>query len=140
MPASRTDSRWIRAILFGLLAEFVTIICVILVVTTHSVATGGPLADTTSPFAIRWAAIVGTLGGVVFVFLFAKKLGGLLSSKFVAHGIAVAGGAVLFHLFTTVGAGQAYDVVHMGADALKLVAGALGGWLASRDLVAPAQA
>jgi len=132
MPLGRANTRWIRAIVFGILAELATAVSIIIVVAIHSVATGGPMVDTTSPFAYSAGEALGIIGGALLVYLFARWLGQFLAQRFIAHGLVVAGAAAIVHLVSTLGSLQSYDLLHLSADVLKLVAGALAGWQASR--------
>jgi predicted membrane channel-forming protein YqfA (hemolysin III family) len=134
VPLARTDARWIRAFFFGLLAEFATIVTIILIVTAHSVAKGGPMMDTTSRFATIWGATIGIVGGAFYVYLFARWIGSLVSRNFIAHGIVVAVTAAAFHLLTALGSAEQLGALQYGADALKIAAGVLGGWVASRNV------
>jgi hypothetical protein len=132
MALARADSRWPRAVLFGLLAEITTIIAVIAVVTAHSVATGGPMIDMTSRFATVWGAGIGIVGGAFFVYLFARWIGALVSQRHIAHGLVAAAAAVLLHVAGSLHSPENMRWLQIGADALKLAAGALGGWVSSR--------
>ena len=132
MPLGRAESRWPRAVLFGVLAELTTIVVIILIVTAHSVATGGPMIDTTSRFAEVWGAALGIVGGAFFVYLYARWIGSLVSQRHIAHGLVVAAAAILLHIAGSLRSPENLRALQVAADALKLVAGALGGWLASR--------
>ncbi len=132
MPLARTDSRWIRAVLYGLLAEISTAVVVILVTTVHSVVAGGAMIDTSSRFAHIWGAAIGIVGGAFFVYAYARRLGSSLSARFIAHGLVVAIAAAALHLISTLGSGDKLDALHYAAAGLKLIAGAVGGRVASR--------
>jgi hypothetical protein len=134
MPSIRSDARWGRAVFYGVLAELSTIVVVIAVVATHSARNGGPMTDTTSGFATTWGAIIGILGGAFFVYAFARWLGSALNARYVSHGLVVAGGAILLNLASTLGGAHGFDILHLWASALKLIAGAIGGWVASRNV------
>lgn len=134
MPLARTEARWLRAVLFGVLAELATIVTIVFIVTIHSVATGGPMMDMTSRFAKVCGATVGIVGGATFVYLFSRWIGRFLSTRFVAHGLVVAIAATAFHLLSSRGAGDGIGVLQYSADTLKIVAGALGGWMSAREM------
>lgn len=134
MPLGRANSRWVRAALFGVLAEFATVVLIILVVAIHSIVTGGPMVDTTSSFAKSAGAWLGIVGGAFFVYLFSRWISRFLARGFIAHGLAVAGGAVFIHVASTIApAPHSFDLLHASADVLKLAAGALAGWQAARQ-------
>jgi hypothetical protein len=134
MPLVRTEARWIRAVIFGMLAELSTIVTVILVVTAHSVMTGGPMIDLTSRFATIWGATVGIVGGAFYVYLYSRWIGSLVLQSFIAHGLVVAIAAIAVHLLTSLGSPGETETLKYAADALKLAAGAFGGWIASRNV------
>lgn len=132
MALTRTETRWARAVLFGLLAEITTIVVIIAIVTAHSVATGGPMIDTTSRFATIWGAAIGIVGGALFVYLYARWIGSLVLQRHIAHGLVVAAVAVLLHIAGSLRTPENMRGLQIAADALKLVAGAIGGWVAAR--------
>ena len=134
MPLARANSRWIRAVGFGILAEVVTAITIILVVAIHSVVTGGQLVDQTSRFSYLTGAVVGVLGGAFFTYLFSRWCGRYLLKNFVAHGLVIAGAAILIHVVSSLLSPQGYDFLHGVADLLKLAGGAAGGWQASQHV------
>jgi hypothetical protein len=133
MPLVRTEARWIRAVLLGIAAEAATIATIVFIVTIHSVMNGGPMIDTLSPFAQKWGAVIGIVGGALYVYLFARWLGAYLSRRWIAHGIVVALAAAAFHLLSSLGSSVHLGMLQYGADLLKIAAGALGGWVASRE-------
>ncbi len=132
MALARIESRWVRAFAFGLLAEVTTIVAVIAVVTAHSVVTGGQMLDMTSRFATIWGAAIGIVGGAFFVYIYSRWIGSLVPSRHIAHGIVVALGAILLHVAGSLKSAENMRALQIGADVLKLLAGALGGWVASR--------
>jgi hypothetical protein len=132
MPLVRTNARWIRAFLFGLAAEFSTIVTVVLVVTVHSLMRGGPMLDTTSRFAEIWGATIGIVGGAYYVYLYSRWIGSYLLRAFITHGLVVAVAAIALHLLTSIGTEKPFDLLHIGADAAKLLAGVVGGYVASK--------
>ena len=132
MALTRTETRWPRAVLFGVLAEITTIVVIIAVVTAHSVAAGGPMIDTSSRFAMIWGATIGIVGGAFFVYLYARWIGGLVLQSHIAHGLVVAAVAILLHIVGSLRSPENMRALQIAADALKLFAGALGGWVAAR--------
>ncbi len=132
MALARIESRWLRAFVFGLLAEVTTIVAVIAIVTVHSVVEGGPMIDMTSRFATIWGAAIGIVGGAFFVYVYARWIASLVSSRYIAHGIVVALGAILLHVAGSLKSPENLRALQVGADVLKLLAGALGGWVAAR--------
>jgi hypothetical protein len=118
----------------GVLAEFATAVVIILVTAIHSVVTGGPMVDMTSSFSKSAGAWLGIIGGAFFVYLFSRWIGRYLARAFIQHGLVVAGAAVLIHIVSSVASLHSFDLLHASADVLKLIAGAIGGWQAAREL------
>ncbi len=83
--------RWLRAIGYGLLAEVATIFTIVAVVLIYRYAIARGLTDDQYvAFAQRTGAILGVIGGTLYVYLFAHLLMRRLTTRFVAHGIVVA--------------------------------------------------
>jgi hypothetical protein len=74
------------------------------------------------------------VGGAYFVYLYARGLGSYLLRAFIAHGLVVAVAAIVLHLLTSIGMEKPFDALHVAADAAKLLAGALGGYVASKAI------
>jgi hypothetical protein len=132
-PAPR-EARWGRAVLAGLLAEVATIALIVAAVTAYRFSGASGLS--VDAFGARAGAVLGPLGGVVFTFLFARWVVRGLRERAVAHGLVVAAGAIALHVAGAVGAHGGYHAVAAAADALKLAAGALAGYLAQRRATA----
>jgi hypothetical protein len=132
MPLGRANTRWIRAALLGVAAEFATVLVIVLVTAGHSIAAGGPMVDMTSSFSKSAGAWLGIVGGAFFVYLFSSWLGRYLARGFIAHGLVVAGVAVVLHVVSSVPS-HSFDLLHASADVLKLAAGVLGGRQAARQ-------
>lgn len=128
-PAARPN-RWLRAVGYGFLAEFATIITIILVVTVYRLAISpGLSAADYEAFGQRVGAILGIVAGSLFTFLFARLLMPKLSDKFIAHGLVVAATAVIFSVSGSLAGHHGLPGAYIVASVLKLVAGALAGWL-----------
>ena len=136
IPARR--DRWLRAVGYGLLAEIATIVTIIAIVTAYRyLFARGQSESDYAAFADRVGATVGILGGTVYTFLFAQLLMKRLTSRFVAHGIVVAGTAVAFSVAGSIAGHRGVPTGYLIASVLKLVAGALAGYLAARRFVPP---
>jgi|SRR2546423_1422064 len=124
--------RWVRAVGYGLLAEIATILTIVAVVLVYRYvfARGQSDADYLA-FAQRVGAVLGVIGGTVYVFLFAHRLMRRLSSGFVAHGIVLALAAIALSIGGSLAGHQGIPPAYVLASALKLAGGALAGWLAS---------
>jgi hypothetical protein len=133
IPARR--SRWLRAVGYGFLAEFTTVLTIILIVQvyTHFVARGLTDADFAA-LGQRVGLVVGTVGGTFYTYLFARLVMLGLSSRFVAHGIVVALTAIAFSVAGSIAGHHGVPAGYILSSALKLVAGALAGFLYSRSV------
>jgi hypothetical protein len=94
------------------------------------------MLDTASRFAQIWGATIGIVGGAYYVYLYARWIGSYLLRAFIAHGLVVAAAAIVLHLLTSIGTEKPFDLLHVGADAAKLLAGVLGGYVASKAAAA----
>jgi tellurite resistance protein TehA-like permease len=127
------NDRWLRAIGYGLLAEIATIFTIIAIVLVYRYLIARSLSDEDYvSFAQRVGAIVGVIGGSLYVFLYARRLMRFLSARFVAHGVVVAIAAIALSIGGSIAGHQGVPSAYLPASALKLLAGALAGWLASR--------
>lgn len=128
--------RWLRAIGYGLLAEVATIITIVVIVMLYryAIARGLTESDYTA-FGERVGAVVGIVGGTLYTFIFAQRLMRRVSTRFVAHGIVVALAAVTLSVGGSIAGHHGVPSGYMIASCLKIIAGALAGFLATkRDL------
>ncbi len=127
------QNRWLRAIGYGLLAEIATIVTIVLVVLLYQYifVRGLTKADYTL-FGQRVGAILGPLGGTLYVFVFARRLMSRISSGFVAHGIVVAFAAIALSVGGSIAGHQGVPAGYVLASALKIIAGASAGFLYRR--------
>jgi hypothetical protein len=134
IPA-RSD-KWLRAIGYGLLAEIATIVTIIAVVTIYRYMLARGHTDLEyAAFGERVGAIVGVVGGTIYTFLFARLLMRRISSQQVAHGIVVALAAVALSVGGSIAGHQGVPAAYLLASALKIAAGALAGFMATRRIV-----
>jgi len=125
--------RWLRAIGYGLLAEVATIFTIVAVVLIYRYAIARGLTDDQYvAFAQRTGAILGVIGGTLYVYLFAHLLMRRLTTRFVAHGIVVAIAAIALSVGASLAGHQGVPPAYLIASVLKLAAGALAGTIASR--------
>lgn len=126
------NDRWLRAVGYGLLAEIATIFTIVAVVLVYRYLIARNLSDDDYvAFAQRAGAILGVIGGTLYVYLFARRLMRFLSTRFVAHGVVVAIAAIALSIGGSIAGHQGVPSAYLLASALKLLAGALAGWLAS---------
>ena len=132
VPARR--GRWLRAVAYGLLAEVATIITIVVVVVVYRqvLAKGLSEAEYTA-FGERAGGLLGLLAGTIFTFLFARLLMRKLSWHFVAHGLVVAAAAIALSVGGSIAGHHGVPTAYVWASALKLAAGALAGFLWSRN-------
>ena len=132
IPARR--DRWLRAVGYGLLAEIATIATIVVVVLAYKYvfARGLSEADYTS-FGELTGATIGIVGGTLYTFIFARRLMPRISSRFVAHGIVVALAAIALAIAGSIAGHQGVPAGYLLASALKIIAGALAGFLYQRS-------
>ena len=120
--------RFFVSFLFGLLAEIATglVIGAGMVITRGSGMPSNP-ADLPS-----WVPVVAIVAGSIFTFLIGLWRASRQPDRRLGHGLSVAAGAIALHVATALGGGQTLTVLHVVADALKLVAGAVAGTVAQR--------
>jgi hypothetical protein len=114
--------------LFGLLAEIATGLVIGI---GMGITRGGGMPSNPNDFP-AWVPIVAIVAGTVFTFLIAFWRASRQQDRRVAHGLAVAAGAVLLHLATALGGGQTQTGLQILEDLLKFVAGAGAGAVAQR--------
>lgn len=127
------QSRWLRAVGYGFLAEFTTVLTIILIIQAYTgiFARGLPDADYAG-LGQRVGGVVGIIGGTLYTYLFAQLLMLGLSTRFVAHGIVLALTAIAFSIAGSVAGHHGVPAGYVLASVLKLAAGALAGFLYSR--------
>ena len=132
VPARK--DRWARAVAYGLLAEVATIITIVVVVVVYKqvVATGLSEAEYAA-FGERVGGLLGLVAGTIFTFIFARMLMPRLSWHFVAHGLVVAAAAIALSVGGSMLGHRGVPAAYLWASALKLVAGALAGFLYSKQ-------
>lgn len=134
IPARR--DRWLLAVGYGLLAEISTVLTIVLVVFAYKYVFGRGLSEADyTVFGERTGATIGTVGGALFTFLFARRLMPRLSSHFVAHGIVVALSATALAILGSIAGHQTVPSAYLAASALKIIAGAAAGFFYQRYMV-----
>ena len=135
IPARR--DRWLRAIGYGLLAEIATIITIIFVVMLYKyVLARGLPEDAYTSFGERAGALIGILGGALYTFSFARLLMRRISSNFIAHGLVVALAAIALSVAGSIAGHQTVPASYIWASILKIIAGALAGFIYQRYMAA----
>jgi hypothetical protein len=128
--------RWLRAVGYGLLAEIATIVIIVVVVLAYKYVFGRGLPEAEyTAFGKRVGAILGPIAGTLYVFMLARRLMPRLSSRFVAHGIVVALAAVALSVGGSIAGHHGVPAGYVLASALKIIAGALAGFLYERSVV-----
>jgi hypothetical protein len=116
-----------------LLAEISTIVTIIVVVSLYRyVFVRGLTGAEYETFNDRVGALIGIVGGTLYTFLFAQRLMRHVSARFVAHGIVVALAAVAASVGGSIAGHHGVPSGYMLASALKIIVGALAGFLATR--------
>jgi hypothetical protein len=131
IPARR--DRWLRAVGYGFLAEFMTVLTVIAIAIPYThFLTGGPSDPNYAAIGMRVGGIVGIVGGALYVYLFARLIMGLLTSRFIAHGAVVALSAIVFSVGGSILGHHGVPLLYIPASVLKLAAGMLAGYVAAK--------
>lgn len=127
------QSRWVRAFLFGILAEFATIASIIIAVLIYKnfVARGLTPAQYDA-ISQRAGGIIGLTLGTLFVFLLAWPVVRTVAKHRILHGAVVAFGAIALQLSGSVLGHGGLPMAYAYSIVLKLAAGMAAGWLAWR--------
>lgn len=132
MTEDKTGIRWGRVIIAGVLAEVCVVAIMVAVLTVHNLMSRGETAAAQGEFAMRVGSFVGPVGGALLAFLFALWACRRLKSDFILNGLLVGIVAAIVHTALFLGSSVGYQLIYAVADALKIVAGAAGGYLAQR--------
>ena len=134
-PIPARNNHWLRGVGYGFLAEFATVLSIILIVQVYSriLAPGLDAADFAG-LGQRVGIIVGTVGGTIYTFFFARLLMRRLSDRFISHGLVVALTAITFSVAGSIAGHQGVPSGYILASALKLAAGTLAGFLYPRSV------
>jgi hypothetical protein len=132
MPGS-AGFNWIRVVVAVILAEMLSLLLLDATVVVYSVIrqTGSLSLEAFAPRAAMW---VGPIGGFLATLLFAWWAARRASEQKIMHGAAVGVGTALldFGLGIVLVGGDAIHPVFFLSNGGRIVAGVLGGWLASR--------
>ncbi|HEY1952335.1 MAG TPA: hypothetical protein VGG76_05970 [Gemmatimonadaceae bacterium] len=128
---ARSD-RWLRAIVYGLLAEVATIFTIIAIVMTYRYVIDRGVSDADyAAFAARVGAVVGIAGGTLYTFLFARLLMRRLSARQASHGVVVAIAAIALSISGSLAGHHGLPTGYVLASALKIAAGVLAAFTAT---------
>ena len=117
----------------GFLAEFATVLTIILIVMSYRYLFGRGASDADfAAFGVRTGELVGIVGGTLYTFLFARLLMARLSERFVMHGLVVAATAIAFSVGGSILGHHGVPAGYLLASTLKLAAGVLAGLLAQK--------
>ena len=128
----KTGVRWMRVIIAGVLTEACVVLLIVIVVTAYKYAVSPTEADY-QMFAGRVGFYVGVFGGALTAFVFALWVGRSLRADFLTNGFLVGCVAALLHVGLLAASKAEFQVAYVVADALKLVGGALGGYVAQKS-------
>lgn len=131
-PPAPAGDRWLRATVYGLLAEIATILTIVGAVMVHRYVFKPGLSDAEyAAFAAQAGGVLGLLAGTIFVYLFANLLVRQLAANYVAHGIVVALAAIALSIGGSLAGHHGLPRAYILASVLKLTAGAFAGFRAS---------
>lgn len=127
------QSRWIRAFLFGIIAEIATIASIIMAVLIYKNFVARGLTDAQyDHISQRAGGLVGLTLGTLFVFLLAWPVVRTVEKHRILHGSVVAFGAIALQLSGSLLGHGGLPMAYAYSVLLKLAAGAAAGWLAWR--------
>lgn len=124
---------WVRAIGYGLLAEIATILTIVAAVLLHHYVFRRGLSDAEyAAFGAQAGAVLGVLAGTIYVYVFANLAMPRLVAHHVAHGVVVAIAAIALSVGGSLAGHQGVPRAYILASLLKLGAGSLAGFRASK--------
>ena len=128
----KTGVRWMRVIIAGVLTEASVVLLIVIVVTAYKYVVSPTEADY-QMFAGRAGFYIGVFGGALAAFVFALWVGRSLRAGFLVNGLLVGCVAALQHMGLMAASKAEFELAYAVADALKLVGGALGGYVAQKS-------
>jgi predicted membrane protein len=131
VAVGRPKLKVVRAVLFGIGAELLTILSIVLAITVYRL--GGHTAADIDHFSARAGLVIGPAGGAVYTFVMALASLRGISDRFVVHGLVVGAGAAAFHLLGVTHAPGGFQPIYLYADVAKLAAGAVAGYIIARQ-------
>jgi hypothetical protein len=119
---------------YGFVAEVLTVLTIIAIVMAHRYLFARGMSEGDyAAFGVEAGRIVGTAGGTIYTFLLTLLLMPRLAGHSIEHGIVVAATAIVFSTGGSIAGHHGFPAGYPLASALKLVAGALAGFLYSRS-------
>jgi len=129
------ETRWLRSIGYGFLAEIATIVTIIVVVMAYQYVLARGLSEPEyTAFGQRAGEIIGVYVGAIYTYIFARRLMPRISSRFSEHGMVVALGAIALSIAGSIAGHQGVPLGYLLASILKIVAGARAGFVYNRSL------
>jgi hypothetical protein len=126
-------------VLYGFLAEFATVLTIIVIVMMYRYLFARPASPgDVAAFGVRTGQLVGIVGGTFYTFILARQLMARLSDNFIPHGVVVALTAIAFSVGGSILGHRGVPAGYGLASALKLLAGALAGFLERKRTTAVA--
>ena len=127
------QSRWVRAFLFGILAELATIASIIIAVVIYKNFVMRGLTDAQyEAVGQRAGGIIGMTLGTLYVFLLSWPIVRSVTKHRMIHGVVVALGAITLQLSGSLAGHGGLPMAYIYAVILKILAGIAAGWLAWR--------
>jgi hypothetical protein len=122
----------LRAILFGIGAELLTILSIVLAVMVYRAGAGHTAADL-ARYSAEAGLLIGPAGGAIFTFLMAVWALRGVGGRYLTHGLIVAAAAIALHLLGVSAAPGGLRAIYLVADVFKLVAGLAAGLIVARS-------
>lgn len=125
------DIRWGRLIVGAIAAEAIPIVLLVAIV-----AMAGPdEASEAQEYANKLGKWVGPVGGAIATFLLAIWATRTLSENFVLHGVILGALVALIDAVLLIASGAPFEWLFVFSGAGRVVAGLLGGYLVSRQML-----
>jgi hypothetical protein len=125
-------------VLYGFFAELATVLTIIFIVMMYRHVLSAASPREVAAFGVRTGELVGIIGGTFYTFTLARLLMARLSDNYVAHGLLVAVTAIAFSVGGSIVGHRGVPAGYGLASALKLLAGALAGFLERKRAAAAA--
>jgi hypothetical protein len=138
VPSPKTPAkgdRWLLAIVYGLLAELATIatIIAVMMLSRYLIVPGRSEAEYAA-LGTSVGGYVGTFGGAIFTYIFARRLMPKISARFSEHGLVVALAATTLSIVGSIVGHQGVPAGYLLASVFKFIAGARAGFVHLRSL------
>lgn len=132
MAHDKTGIRWAWVIAAGVLTEVCVVILMAVVITAHKFVARGATEAEQRAFVEQAGSLIAPVGGALLAFLFALWVCRRLKADFILNGLLVGVVGALLHTALFVASKVGYQAIYALADALKILGGLIGGYVAQK--------